>query len=100
MTTWDRHAIKAEIHRRGETLTGLAIKAGVEPAACRTALIRSYRQGEIVISEFLGIPRHVLWPDRYRADSGTTRRRRARRARSRSRTPRKQTRASNRRKAA
>ena len=81
MTAWDRHAIKAEIHRRGKTLTQLAIEGGADPSACRAALIRPYHsKGERIISDFLGIPRHVLWPDRYRADSGTSRRRRQRRA--------------------
>ena len=76
---WDRHAIKAEIHRRGMTLTRLAQQAGVESSACRAALIRPNIRGERIISDFLGIPRHILWPDRYRQDSGTSRRRRQRR---------------------
>ena len=82
---WDRHAIKAEIHRRGQTLTGLARAAGAEPSVCRVALIRRCEKGEEIISRFLGIPRHILWPHRNGTDSGTTRRRRASRARSRAR---------------
>ena len=67
---WDRFAIKAEIHRRGKTLTELALEGGADPSACRVALIRPRPKGEQIISEFLGIPRHILWPDRYpRRDS-------------------------------
>ncbi len=80
---WDRHAIKAEIHRRGQTLTGLARAAGAEPSVCRVALIRRCEKGEEIISRFLGIPRHVLWPHRYGTDSGTSRRHHATRRRSR-----------------
>ncbi len=72
---WDRHAIKAEIHRRGMTLTRLAEQAGAEPSVCRAALIRPNRRGERIISDFLGIPRRILWPSRFRQDSGTSRRR-------------------------
>ena len=64
---WDRYAIKAEIHRRGKTLTGLAIENDVEPSACRVALLRRYPKGEAIISKFIGVPKHVLWPKRYAA---------------------------------
>jgi len=64
---WDRHAIKAEIHRRGQTLTRLALAAGLDPSACRSALMRPSPGGEAAISAFLGIPPQILWPDRYDA---------------------------------
>ncbi|WP_234826916.1 helix-turn-helix domain-containing protein [Rhodopseudomonas palustris] len=57
--------IKAEIHRRGETLTGLAIDAGIDEAACRLALCRRNTRGEKVIAAFLGVPLEELWPDRH-----------------------------------
>lgn len=61
---WDKHSIKAEVHRRGETLKSLAIKADVTPSLCRVALIRPSPLGEAIIAEFLGIDRSVLWPSR------------------------------------
>lgn len=62
---WDRHAIRAEIHRRGSTLTRVALQAGLEAATCRVALNRPNRPGEAAIARFLGIPARVLWPERY-----------------------------------
>lgn len=62
---WDRHEIRAEIHRRGSSLTALAIAEGLTPSACRVALCRPLPSGEKAISDFLGVPVFVLWPDRY-----------------------------------
>lgn len=70
--TWDRFSIKAEIQRRGETLTGLAIDAGLEDSACRVALVRRNFRGEEVIAKFLGISVEELWPDRYKAPKRKT----------------------------
>lgn len=73
---WDAHAIKAEIHRRGKTLTALAEEAGLEASAVRVALCRRHTQGEAAIAEFIGEPLTTLWPDRYRvvrtSDTATT----------------------------
>jgi len=65
---WDRHAIRAEIHRRGATLTKVAMDAGLDPSACRVALIRPLASGENAISRFLGVDPQILWPDRYDVD--------------------------------
>lgn len=62
---WDRHAIKAELHRRGLTLSNLAVAAGLEPSACRVALLRRHRAGEAAIATALGRHAAELWPDRY-----------------------------------
>ena len=61
----DRHAIKAEVHRRGETLTSLAIKAGLNPSACRQGLLGVSRPGAEVIAEFIGVPFRELFPTLY-----------------------------------
>lgn len=65
----DRHAIIAEIHRRGSSLRKLALAAGLEPSACRVALHRRHRAGERVIADELGISPATLWPDRYPSSS-------------------------------
>lgn len=66
---WDRFAIKAEVARRGSSLTRVALDAGLEPSACRKALIRRCHTGELALSRFLGVALIELWPQRYR---GTT----------------------------
>lgn len=62
---WDKHAIKAEVHRRGATLTQIAVEAGLEESACRAALIRTHKPAEQALSAFLGVDVTQLWPDRY-----------------------------------
>lgn len=71
MGRWDRYAIRAELNRRGLTLTGLAIDNGLEPSACRTALLRPNSDGEKVIAKALGQLPETLWPDRYRVNPST-----------------------------
>ena len=63
---WDRHSIKAEIERRGATLTGLSRKAGLYDAACRQALGGGSYAGAQAISAFLGVPMKTLFPGFYR----------------------------------
>lgn len=65
---WDRYSIKAEIERRGKTLTQLAKDYGVSDRTVRNALYSPSKKGEIVISQFLKKPLHVLFPDRWTAE--------------------------------
>jgi Ner family transcriptional regulator len=58
----------AEIKRRGSNLTQLAIDAGLQASACRTALVRAFPAADQVIADYLDVPLHELWPDRYRED--------------------------------
>lgn len=62
---WDRHSIKAELARRGYTLTSLALDNGLHESACRRALHSSCLPGAQVIAKVLGVPVQELWPDRY-----------------------------------
>lgn len=64
---WDRFAIRAEIHRRGGTLTKIAKANKLSDATCRMALLKSCPAGERAIAKFLKLPAHALWPDRYDA---------------------------------
>ena len=66
---WDRHAIAAEIKRRGSSLRRISREAGLSDSTCRGALYRPLPSGEKAISDFLDIPVHVLWPDRHVAPS-------------------------------
>ena len=61
----DRHAIKAEVHRRGTTLTAIAIAANLDPSACRSALLRRHIGGEHALADFLGYRPEEVWPERY-----------------------------------
>lgn len=69
MKNWDRHEIKAEVHRRGATLLEIALAAKAEPSSTRVALRRRNRCGEMVIAAFLCVPPHELWPDRYSGEA-------------------------------
>ncbi|MBL8575087.1 MAG: helix-turn-helix domain-containing protein [Hyphomicrobiaceae bacterium] len=62
---WDNHEIKAELARRGYTLTGLAIDNGLFESACRRALTGSCKAGALVIAKTLGVSVQELWPGRY-----------------------------------
>ncbi|ACE99201.1 putative transcriptional regulator, Nlp [Rhodopseudomonas palustris TIE-1] len=73
---WDRHAIKAAVHRKGLTLVGIARKAGLEESACKVALRRRNWRGEAAIAEALGLHPSALWPDRYRSSAPIYRRNR------------------------
>lgn len=65
---WDKHAIRAEVHRKGTTLTRIALDAGLEASACRTALIRRHYAGERALASYLEINPSILWPNRYSPD--------------------------------
>ena len=71
---WDKYAIKAAVHRRGKSLRQLALDSGLEPSACRVALIRHHAAGEQAIADFLGISPRVLWPERSRPGSDSQKR--------------------------
>lgn len=60
---WDRHAILAEVNRRGLSLTGIARTAGLSPASCRQALHGINRKGADALAAALGIPFDTLFPE-------------------------------------
>jgi lambda repressor-like predicted transcriptional regulator len=62
---WDRHAINAEVRRRGMSLTGIAKDAGLYASACRQGLLGSSRPGAQALANALGIPFRTLFPDSY-----------------------------------
>lgn len=65
---WHPELIKAQVRMRGMTLTRLATRNGLDASACRVALLRPLPKAEQAISAYLGVPLHVLWPDRYDAE--------------------------------
>lgn len=70
---WHAEDIKAAIRKSGLTLTGLAERNGLHESACRAALIRPQPGAEKVISAYLGVSLHELWPDRYDNEGGRVR---------------------------
>ncbi|CAN7162866.1 helix-turn-helix domain-containing protein [Mesorhizobium amorphae] len=62
---WDRHAINAEIRRRGMNLTGIALDAGLYASACRQGIIGLSRPGAEAIATALDIPFRTLFPTLY-----------------------------------
>ena len=62
---WDRHAINAEVRRRGLTLTGIALDANLHAGACRAGIIGMSRPGAEAIAKALDVPFRELFPDSY-----------------------------------
>lgn len=65
---WHKEDIKAEIRKRGSTMNALARERGLPTSTVRNALTRPVFSGEVAIAEFLGVPAHQLWPDRWTSD--------------------------------
>jgi len=80
-----RFHISAAVRAAGTTLTQLALDHGLNEAFLRNTLQSFNARGQEIIAEHLGIPAHIIWPDRYSADGtpnkGKWRRLRAARAR-------------------
>ncbi|WP_153769257.1 helix-turn-helix transcriptional regulator [Labrenzia sp. CE80] len=62
---WDKHSIKAELHRQGMTLAKLAELEGMTPNSFSHVWTRPVRKAEKAISDFLELPLKELWPGRY-----------------------------------
>lgn len=59
---WDRHAILAEIGRRGSSLRKIGETAGLRRASLSWALKIPRIRANRAIAEFLGVPLNELWP--------------------------------------
>lgn len=62
---WDPFDVKAEVQRRGLTMTGIAKNAGLYEGACRQGLIGNSRAGAQAIADALAIPFRELFPTLY-----------------------------------
>lgn len=65
---WHPEEIKAAVRMKGTTLSKLATDNDQHDSVCRAALIRPCAVGERIISSFLNVSLHELWPDRYAPD--------------------------------
>lgn len=69
---WHAEDIKAEIRKKGQSLTGLALSAGLNECDCRDVFRNHRPAAERVIARFIKVPANELWPDRYsRSESST-----------------------------
>ena len=66
---WDRYSIKAEIERRGKSITQLAKDYGMSDRTGRNALYHPSKKGELVIANCLGKTLHELFPERWTIDN-------------------------------
>ena len=57
--------IKAELHRRGMTLTALGMLNGLHPKALAKIKTHPHFEGQALIARFLDRKPEDLWPDRY-----------------------------------
>lgn len=62
---WDRHAIKAEIGRKGLTMEAIAEKAGLQSWRIRQGLRGNSKIGAQAIAKALDVPFRTLFPDSY-----------------------------------
>lgn len=67
-STWHHEQIKAAIRMRGMTLRQLAIDNGRNPTSLSLVFARPSPFAEKIIADFLGVPLHELWPERWTAD--------------------------------
>lgn len=69
MSDWHEEIIKAELRKRGVTLTRVASELSVTPAAISIAIrCRSSASIEDKIAEILDCSPSEIWPSRYRRD--------------------------------
>lgn len=66
---WHPADIKAALHKRGITLSGLAAAYGLTSSSTLSAsLVRSYPANEQRIGAALGLHPKIIWPTRYYPD--------------------------------
>lgn len=61
----DWQAIKAEVHRRGMTLTELAIRSGLHSSLLRKLRTTTHYEGQATLAAFIEQKPEQLWPTRY-----------------------------------
>lgn len=73
--SWHREDIKAELRKRFGNLTTLSVEWGFHRSSISNALERAESpRVDQRIAEALGVPLHVLWPERWNRDGSRIRR--------------------------
>ncbi|MFC5423330.1 transcriptional regulator [Bosea eneae] len=65
---WTKQRILFELRERGLTASEIATKANISRFTVYGGLERPYPKVNDLISEALGVPRQVIWPQFYDAD--------------------------------
>lgn len=65
---WHPEDIKAAIRKKGVNVSDLGKDHGLSGSAMRLALWQPVPRADKVIADFLEVPLHALWPDRYDAE--------------------------------
>lgn len=65
---WHKEDIKAEIRKRGKTMSDLARENDMPESTVRNALNKPVKCAEQIIASFLNVPLHELWPKRWTED--------------------------------
>lgn len=62
---WPAAKVKGRLVEMGVTLRDIERSAGAPMDSIRTALVRGFPKGEILIAEALGVPKEQIWPSRW-----------------------------------
>lgn len=62
---WHPQDIIAAVRKRGTSLQRLGLEHGFERTTFNKALHHRFPRSHAIIAEFLGVPRHELWPHWY-----------------------------------
>ncbi|CNE43307.1 TPA: helix-turn-helix domain-containing protein [Yersinia enterocolitica] len=63
---WHRADILAAIKKKGGTLAQLSRTNGLHERTLYNALERHWPKGEKIISDYIEVPAHLIWPERYK----------------------------------
>ena len=73
---WHKQDIIAAVRKRGTTLMRLSVENGLNRNTLNLACEARFSRAHTIIAEFLGVPRHEIWPQFYDdTDTPTTLRR-------------------------
>ncbi|CAH6198576.1 helix-turn-helix domain-containing protein [Citrobacter freundii] len=62
---WHNIDIVGELHKRGLTMRGLSVDAGLKPDTLKNVLHRKYPKGERIVADALNVEPSFIWPSRY-----------------------------------
>jgi len=62
---WPAEKVRGRLVEMGVTLRDIERSAGAPMDSIRTALVRGFPKGEVLIADALGIPKEQIWPSRW-----------------------------------
>ncbi len=67
-TGWHKQDIMASVRKKGTTLMRLSLEHGLHKNTLNVACNLRFPRAHAIIADFLGVPRHEIWPQFYHAD--------------------------------